>query len=214
MPVSDFTKENRTYAKNTKDALNDGFLNGIGTDKRFGNTPISFTELENVFVKYGELFVRGFSEELQQANANASGKLDSSFRFEFNKGSGIYEVNIFMSTYAKFVDEGVQGLNGSRNINHTSPYKFKFAYPSKKHIEALEGWIKEKNVTAIITVPKGIASKATGVKSLAVAMGFSIKQRGLKATFFKKKTVEKLIEKFKAEAATAAGADMKINILF
>jgi hypothetical protein len=118
-----------------------------------------------------------------------------------------------MNDYLKYVDEGVQGVDGAKSINKTSPYKFKFKNPSPKHVEALERWIKEKNVVALVTVPKGISSDLKP-KSLAYAIGYSIKKRGLRATYFKKRTVERLIDELKAEVARAVGVDMKINIKF
>jgi hypothetical protein len=213
MPVSEFTKQNRQHAANTRSMLKSGFLDSIGTAQSYVNNDLVFESVESVLLQYGELFVRGFSEELDKANANATGSTDASIRFEFSRTGKLYEASFYMSDTAKFTDLGVQGA-GASSVNTSSPYKFKFLYPSAKHIAALEKWITAKNVTAIITVPKGIASKATNNKGLAYAMGYSIKRRGLRATYFKKKTVERLIDDFKRDVIKAAGDDMKINILF
>jgi hypothetical protein len=211
---NDFKTHNRQSAKNTKELLSSGFLNGLGSNKQFLANPIEFDALESVLVKYGALFVKGFSSELDKQDITASGALDSSLRFEFTKLGNTYETSVYMSDYAKFVDEGVQGINPGKSKNITSQFKFKFSNPSKKHVEALEKWIKQKNVVAIITVPKGIASKKATPLSLAQAIGYNIKQRGLRATYFKKKVVESLIDDFKKEVAIAAGIDMKVNVIF
>jgi hypothetical protein len=212
LPQSVFRSQNREHRRKMAEFLATGDLNKIGT-KRFNPTPLTFDALEEVLVKYGELLVKGFQDELNKSDANASGAGSSSIRFEFEKLGNNYEVAIFMSDYLKYVDEGVQGINKGRNVAPNSPFKFKFKNPSKSHVEALEKWIKEKNVTALITAPKGISQK-TSNKSLAYAIGYSIKQRGIRSTYFKKKTVEKIIDDMKAEIALAAGNDMRINILF
>lgn len=214
MDNATFKQQNRQHTQNTKSALSEGFLDNIGSDKSYSNGEIMFDGLERLMLEYGELFIRGFRDELVGANAEASGFLEGSMRYEYTKRGSNYETSIFMSDYAKFTDEGVQGLDPAKNINRTSPFKFKFAHPSASHVAALERWIKEKNVTALITAPKGIVSKTLTTKNLAEAIGYATKQRGLKATFFKKNTVERLINKFKEDVAKVVSSDFKVNINF
>ncbi|MEO7535869.1 MAG: hypothetical protein ABIU30_18555 [Ferruginibacter sp.] len=210
---TEFRRQNRLHAKNTKEALQENFLPGTGETKRFAQGPIIFDALEAVMMQYGELFVKVFADELDKQDANASGLLTSKTRFEFSIAGNFYQTKFYMPSYAKFVDEGVQGIDPALSKNLTSPYRFKFLTPSKKHIEALEKWIAEKNVTAIITVPKGIISKTLSQKSLAYAIGYSIKKRGLKATYFKKTVIERLIDDFKADVAKAVNEDVTVNII-
>ena len=214
MDSTEFKRQNRLHAANTKAALAGGFLETVGSDKGYVQRSIVFDTLQAVLFEYSEKFVNRFKSELDKQGVNASGDLSSSIRFQYKKAGTVYETAIFMNDYAKFVDEGVQGVNSAKSINKTSPYKFKFAHPSATHIAALEKWIKEKNVTALITAPKGIISKDLSPKSLAYAIGTATKQRGLKATYFKKKVVESLITDLKRDIAAAIGEDIKVNILF
>lgn len=209
-----FRAQNRQHAANTRKFLAGGGLDNLGESKFNPNSPVEFTALESVLIKWGEILVEDFARELNNADANASGALTSSLRFEFEKLGKTYELRVPMASYFDYVNEGVQGIDSGKSINRTSPYKFKFASPSEAHVEALEKWIKEKNVTALITVPKGIVAEKIKPKSLAYAIGTSIKQRGLKATYFKKKTIEKHINKIKSEIAAAISDDIKVNILF
>lgn len=208
----DFTQFNKLTAARTKAFLaNDGFA-GKGS-KRFEPSDLKLDALEEVLLQYGKLFSTGFADELAKQDKNASGYGTDSIRFEFEKLQKRYEVSIFMAKYLAYVDEGVQGVDKSKSINSTSRFKFKFINPSKSHVAALEKWITQKNVTAIITVPKGIKSELKP-KSLATVIGMAIKKRGLKATYFKKKTVDNLINDFKADVAKAVGIDIKVNIIF
>lgn len=200
-------------AKKQSELLATGFLNSLGKKKNF-DEPLTLNSLEDVLIKYGKLFRKGFSDELNAADVSASGYLDSNIRFEFTRFGTRYETVFFMPDYAKFVDQGVQGINQGVSKNKTSPYKFRISNPSPAMVKSLEKWLKEKNVTAIITVPKGIVAKKVEAKSLAYALGKSIKQRGINATYFKKKTVEKLKDQFRADVIKAVGEDIKINILY
>lgn len=214
MDSATFKQQNRQHAANTKSALSDGFLDTVGSDKSYLQPGISFDGLQALMIEYGEKFTRGFCDELNGANAAASGFLESSIRYEYTQTGTHYEAAFYMADYAKFVDEGVQGTDSGKSINTTSPFKFKFSHPSASHIAALEKWIKEKNVTALITAPKGIISKTLSPKSLAYAIGVATKQRGLRATYFKKNTVERLIGKFKEDVAKVMVKDFKINVQF
>lgn len=221
LPNSVFRSQNRAHRSNTTSLLKSGFLDTLGTNKsslitidknRFANKNVEWSSLEDVLIKYGELFVTGFTKSIIEADAVASGVGIDSIRYEFTKMGSTYESVFYMKDYLKFVDEGVQGIKSNLKAPE-SPYKFKVPYPSREHVQKLEAWIKEKNVTAIITVPKGI-SQTTKNNSLAYAIGRSIKSKGLRATHFKRKTIERLIDDFKAEVALAASDDIKINILF
>jgi hypothetical protein len=224
LPNKEFRKQNREHAANMRSLMASGDLSSFGQD-RSPNAPLTFEGLEAVFVEYGEKFVRGFAAELaaDKTNAyfggsitsetNASGAGAASIRFEFHKLGKGYETRIFMADYLKFVDLGVQGA-GASTRNKTSPFKFKFINPSKSHRDALEKWIREKNVRAIVTAPKGLISKELSAKSLAYVIGRSSKSQGLYATYFKRKTVDKLSDEFKQAVIAAAGEDLKVNIIY
>lgn len=211
---SQFTLDNRRHKANTAAALQSGAFDNIGEAKKFAPKPLDFDQLTIILKKYGDLYLQGFAKELNGKNITAGGNLVDSLRFEFKTATNNFEVKIFMSSYAKFVDLGVQGMNPAKNKNTTSPFKFKFLHPSKNHVEALEKWIKDKNVTAIITVPKGIVSGKTAAKSLAYAIGLSTKQKGLKATYFKKTVHEKLIQDFRRDIKEAFANDLIFNAIY
>lgn len=212
LPNAEFRRQNRLHDANRRELVSSGDLPSFG-QSRSTNAPLTFDALEAVFVEYGEKFVRGFAEELDKADANASGAGTSSIRFEFNKLGQSYETQIFMSDYLKFVDLGVQGV-GASSKNNSSPFKFKFVNPSKSHVDALEKWVKEKNIRAVVTVPKGLVARDLSPRSLAYVIARSSKINGLRATFFKKKTVDRLADEFKKAVIAAAGDDMKVNIIY
>lgn len=210
---TEFRRQNRQHAANTRALLASGGLASFGQSKNYVQNELTFDALEAVFIEYGEKFVRGFSEELDKADANASGAGDASIRFEFSKNGKIYESQIFMNSYLKFVDLGVQGV-GAKSKNKTSPFKFRFINPSKSHIDAIEKWIKEKNIRSIVTVPKGMISKTLKPRSLAYVLARSSKIHGLRATYFKKKTIDKLSGDLRNDVIKAVGQDIKVNILY
>lgn len=212
--ASESSKQSAWLAKGRADKYN----------RTFSNTTLNYTALEEVFIKYGRLFIEGFQTELNKqsmrggktpklSDAVGSGLSSSSMSFNYEKFATSYSVTIFMQDYLKFVDLGVQGVNPTENLNTQSPYKFKFINPSKAHVDALEKWIKEKNVVASVTVPKGIKSELQP-RDLAYIIGRSIKTRGIRPLYFKEKVIERLINDFKIEVAKAVPIDIQVNILF
>lgn len=210
MNKTEFRAFNRLAAKNTKALLADNFLDTIG--KQLSPNAIPLNALEEVLFFYGGELTKAFAEELDKADANAEGTLTDSMRFEIETNGRSYELRLYMEDHGKYVDQGVKGVNSSA-LAPNSPYQFKFINPSKSHVEAIERWIKKKNVRAIIVVPKGISSKMQS-KSLAYIFARAAKKRGLRATYFKKKAIDRIIDDLKADIAKALEVDFTVNILF
>lgn len=207
----EFKKQNRQHAANMRAFLASGDLASFGSNANYVQKEISFDAIGEILFDYAGKFIKGFAEELDKADANASGAGTTSMRFEINRQGKAYEAAIFMNDYLKFVDLGVQGL-GANNKNHTSPFKFRFVNPSSKHVDAIEKWIKEKNIRAIVTAPKGHLAKVLKPRSLAYVIAKKSKLNGLRATYFKQKTIDKLSADLRAEIIKATSEDITVNI--
>lgn len=207
-------------AQNQKQLLDSGFLNSLGA----GKDTLVLNEVEKIFVKWMGRLVEVMQERLNTARNDgteitASGRLSESIRFEYQVSGTGYEGQVFMATYADFVDKGVQGV-GPGNKNSTSPYKFKFAFPTKNHQEALIMWVRQKANLQDVTAPKGLLGKKTREhlnndqrrKSLAIAIGISSKRKGLMAQPFKAESVDEVFQAMSKEIAAATAKDIKISI--
>ncbi|GEP95560.1 hypothetical protein [Chitinophaga cymbidii] len=209
-----------TEAQLQKQLLESGFLNTLGAN----DDKLVLNEVEKIFVKWMGRLVEVMQERLNTARADgteitASGRLSESIRFEYEVSGTGYEGTIFMAHYADYVDKGVQGV-GPNNQNSTSPYSFKFAFPTKKHQEALIMWVRQKNVLTDVTAPKGLLGKHTRAflrndarrKSLAISIGVASKRKGLKARPFKAEAIDEVLAAMTKEIAQATARDVKINV--
>lgn len=166
--------------------------------------------------EYVEAFQRMASDKLNAMDRVDTGSLASSIRFETTEtGDGLI-IEVFVNDYYKFVDKGVRGV-GPNNINSTSPYRFRYANPSKSHIEAIRGWIRRN----------GLKSRAKDVQKygrigreqrqpedvqLAKIIARSIKKKGLKATGFWDESINEVFKDFDIKMAQALGVDIVVNL--
>lgn len=206
-------------AQRQRDLLATGYLDTLGT----GNDNLLLNEVEKIFVKWMGRLVEVMQERLNTvrsdgAEITASGRLSSSIRFEYQVAGTGFEGQVFMAPYADYVDKGVQGV-GPNSKNTTSPYRFRFAFPTKNHQEALILWVRQKANLSDVTAPKGLLGKNTRAylrndmrrKSLAIAIGISSKRKGLKARPFKAESVDEVLEAMKREIVAATAKDIKIS---
>ena len=95
--------------------------------------------------------------------------------------------------YWQFVDQGVEGTGSVGGRSKTtgqftrgkgSDFKFKYDNPGGGLVNAIQGWIKNKPISL------GDMNE----NSVAWAMGYSIKRRGLERTMFYSRPVEKALQ--------------------
>ena len=116
--------------------------------------------------------------------------------------------------YWQFVDQGVKGTGGAKKGRTAkgeqsarggtgvargagSDFKFKYDNPGGGLVNAIRGWIKNKSISL------GDMNE----NSLAWAMGYSIKRRGLERTMFYSKPMEKALETLPDELVDAFRLD-------
>jgi hypothetical protein len=166
--------------------------------------------------EYVEAFQRAADDRLNATDRVDTGSLASSIKFETTETANGIIIEVFVNDYYKFVDKGVRGV-GPGNKNNTSPYKFRYANPSKSHIEAMRGWIRRN----------GLKSRAKDVQKygrigrekrqpedmrLAQIIARSIKMKGLKRTGFWEDSINETFKDFDIKMAEALGIDIAVNL--
>ena len=108
--------------------------------------------------------------------------------------------------YWQFVDQGVEGTGSVGGRSKTtgqftrgkgSDFKFKYDNPGGGLVNAIRGWIKNKPISL------GDMNE----NSVAWAMGYSIKRRGLERTMFYSRPVEKALKTLPSELTEAFRLD-------
>jgi len=103
-----------------------------------------------------------------------SSKMNRSLKGRFTGGSSMPELTFEMADYGKFIDEGVKGSKSNYIENRNSPNKFRGGKKSVP-VEPIRKWCRTR----------GISEK------LAFVIARSIYQKGIKASHFFTKPLEK-----------------------
>lgn len=186
-------------SKAQADLLAEGFLDDIGSD------PEGFQPKESLSVLFevaGEV-IQNAQNNLNSSNTNASGKLSESIEAEEPiTGNGFIQVDISMAFYGQFVNKGVRGTKSGRGV-----YAFKNDKPGEKMVKSIQKYMKEarSKIGAEPKAPGKNESKniAVAQRQSAYAMARSVKQHGIKPTYFMDKAlndIDRVIDERFSEA--------------
>lgn len=174
----------------------------------------SLGTMEAMLSLYIGEFLTMAANELAKQNKTNTGALVDSLNFKIEKLPRGYRVNFLAADYYRFVDEGVQGV-GPGNRNSTSPFKFKFATPSKSHVQAIQRWItegKSKAIVSDISRYGGTRQEGKGSNGVAWIIARSVKRKGLVRTGFWSGTFDKVFADFNDKMSKALGQDIKVDL--
>lgn len=205
--------------------IESGLLDNLGSNK----SALEFDNVEAVFVKYMGQLVEALQENLNKekslggnlsSSSVATGALSASIRFEYKKLGQSYIGEVYMLDYGDYIDQGVKGIDGPKPSNKNSPYQFKYLFPSKDMQASLLVWIRAKNIFDKWASPIGLFGKKTKSmlstkakrNGLAIAIGKSIKKKGIDGTHFKSISVDSILADLNRDLAKAAAKDVAISI--
>lgn len=169
--------------------------------------------IEDILESYANKIIDALQSSLEKSGRYGAGTFAQSIiALPIKVLGGSYVMEIEMDEYWKFIDEGVDGWEQSRG----SQYKYKkngkpIPITAMKRFIATAG-IKPK--VAPSTKRKGLKkSKTTPYDSLAWALGYSIKRKGLRKTNFATDVFEsQLIKDMQRDVLKAIGKEIRIEI--
>jgi hypothetical protein len=176
--------------------------------------------IEKELSNYITTFLTTASDNLNKTNSVTTGELDRSLSFELVPNKGGYLINFKALEYFKFVDKGVRGAGASRK-NNTSPYRFRYITPSKSHVDAIEKWIINNNLTARASDLNGRIGRERkamaidpkkGRRTLAYIIAKSIKKEGLYETGFWSDAFDQTFKDFGVKMSAALGRSITVNL--
>jgi len=138
--------------------------------------------IEKSMTKFGSNVIQGGRAILQQKlKTTQSNTLFNDYHYTMESSKSTITMGFDFGRanhYWEFVDEGVQGVGGFKGSGNArgagSHFKFKYANPGGKLVNAIKGWMMNKPVSL----------SNMNENSAAWAIGYSIKRRGLERTMF------------------------------
>lgn len=180
--------------------------------------PIKLNDLADTMAYLAALYTQKLAESLNKADATSSGFLaDSIIPLDVKILGSVYTVEIQAATYAKFIDEGVDGWAKSRG----SQYKFKSkgVDPNGEMVKSVKAWLLREgsfsqNVRTQLSKresrQQSITDSATR-KSISVA--YMIKRQGIRPTKFWSNTTKDMARVVEQELAKALKVDIINSIV-
>lgn len=148
---------------------------------------LDYSNLVAVLEKYGQKFIDAYKGELDNGGVNASRKLYDSLKYTVKGTAGIYEIDITLQDYWKYIENGRQ------------PGKW-------PPVNAIKEWIKIKPVTPFPTSNL----KLPTVEQLTYLIGRKIKEKGIKARPLLASAIDTLMDEFESAVGDAIDADIDI----
>ena len=180
--------------------------------------PIKLNDLADTMAYLAALYTQKLADSLNKADATSSGALaDSIIPLDVKVFGSVYTVEIQAATYAKFIDEGVDGWAKSRG----SQYKFKSkgVDPNGEMVKSVKAWLLREgsfsqNVRTQLSKresrQQSITDSATR-KSISVA--YMIKRQGIKPTRFWGNATKGMKQIVEQELAKALKVDIINSIV-
>ncbi len=180
--------------------------------------PIKLNDLADTLTYLAALYTEKLADSLNKADATSSGALaDSIIPLDVKVFGSVYTVEIQAATYAKFIDEGVDGWAKSRG----SQYKFKSkgVDPNGEMVKSIKAWLLRegsfsRNVSTQLSKRESKQKKITDATTKrAISTAYMIKRQGIRPTKFWSNTTKDMARVVEMELAKALKVDIINSIV-
>ena len=144
----------------------------------------------------GSFVVQESRSNLTKDKQNVTRELFNSIGYDKDNKNGIYSINWFMDYYGNFIDKGVHGTKSSYVTAKNSPFKYKESSKLmglEYHTGIFSKWAKKKNIR--LRDDKGRFKKGN-YKSIGFVLARSVKEKGIKPSFFFTKAFDSAFKKY------------------
>jgi len=180
--------------------------------------PIKLNDLADTLTYLAALYTEKLADSLNKADATSSGALaDSIIPLDVKVFGSVYTVEIQAATYAKFIDEGVDGWAKSRG----SQYKFKSkgVDPNGEMVKSIKAWLLRegsfsRNVSTQLSKRESRQKTITDASTKqAISTAYMIKRQGIGPTKFWSSTTKDMARVVEMELAKALKVDIINSIV-
>ena len=180
--------------------------------------PIKLNDLADTLTYLAALYTEKLADSLNKADATSSGFLaDSIIPLDVKVFGSVYTVEIQAATYAKFIDEGVDGWAKARG----SKYKFKTkgVDPNGEMVKSIKAWLLRegsfsRNVSTQLSKRESRQKTITDASTKqAISTAYMIKRQGIRPTKFYRNTTKDMARVVEMELAKALKVDIINSIV-
>jgi len=196
----------KSFSKAQAEAIADGFLDSIGTNK--GDANVVGKGVVSALVRLAMTIAAQATSNLEESGKISSGELAESITVEEPKAEGSQiSIEILALFYYKFIDRGVRGVESG-----TGDFQFRTALPSKRMVDAFDRWIKREGISVENVKQALFKKERKGMQvksSAAYSFARSVKAKGIRPTGFMSKAIRTAETIMKKEL----GAGLKVDVL-
>ena len=205
--------------ENQKVLLQDSFLESSASGDY---QKVDLKGMDKVLMKYGNDFKDNLVASIKYHNVTSSGNMqsDENLYFKLIDDKGKKSLEIYIVTYAKFVDKGVKGWGSSKNAP-SSPYSY--SRPDKtnsdgKFQESIRKYIQSGTAKVQVSDIKKYGAVGGEKKHLSLIdqkvnkLVFLIKKYGIKTTNFYSEAVEKTFKGLEQKIADEFAVNISIQL--
>jgi len=144
----------------------------------------------------GKYVVQQSRSNLTKQKHNVSKDLYNSIKYEETETQNGYSIKWIMENYGNFLDQGVHGTKSSYVTAKNSPFKYKESSSLmglEYHTGIFAKWAQKKNIR--LRDEKGKFKKGN-YKSIGFVIARSIKEKGIRPSFFFTKAFDNALKRF------------------
>lgn len=168
---------------------------------------MKLANLNKIMNEWGKYIVQQSRTRLTKGKQNISNELYRSLKYKIAESKTSISVLIEMLDYGKFQDKGVRGKIASPINTKDSPYRYKDKMPP---IETISSWAKKKRIR--LRDDKGRFAKGN-YKTIGFLIARSIRDKGIKATFFLTRSYQLSNARYMPKALYALAQDIGNEIV-
>ena len=165
----------------------------------------------NRFAKY---VIEESKNNLRNKKSKGSNKLLNSLDKKLNVSANSFSLSFLMEEYGLFQDQGVKGTKSNYIVNKKSPFSYKQSSKImgvEYHTGTFAKWAKLNNIR--LRDKKGRFKKGN-YKSIGFVIARSVKEKGVKASFFFTKPFEKAFKNLDKDIIEAYKLDVEELLKF